>query len=165
MTNPTQPPPGVPPTPGFTPYPGPATRYVPPNTPLWPLSVPQPPSASGPLTVGAIGGALAGGAAGFILCWVLLSVGLEQNGDDFSDVDGGKFMSIAMLFAVIGAFAGAATGLIIGAIVWSNRKSRFQAQFGAPQPWQQPGSPSISQQYVQATQQYTQAPQPEQREP
>ncbi|GAA4491094.1 hypothetical protein GCM10023094_55380 [Rhodococcus olei] len=121
---------------------------------------PQPPAAGGPLTVGAIGGALAGALAGFILGWFLVTVGLEQNGDDFSDVDGGKLISILMMFAVVSAVIGAGVGLMVGTIVWTNRKNRFRAQYGLPQhglpqPWQV--GPPAPQQYMPARQQYAQA--------
>ncbi len=121
--------------PGVAPQP---YASVPPAPPAWgavPLVVPQPPSASGPLTAGAIIGTLAGGALGFLLAWGLVSAGLEENGNDFSDVDGGRLMSALMLFAVIGAFAGVIIGLVVGGVVATNRKSRFQAQFGQQQLW------------------------------
>lgn len=94
------------------------------------------PNLSGPLTVGGLCGALVGAVGGFLLGWVIVSLGLEQNNTDFSEVDGGRFLSVLLLFAMIGAVSGAVSGLLIGAVVWSNRTGKYNAQHGIPAAWQ-----------------------------
>jgi hypothetical protein len=124
-------------------HPGPQQSGVAAPVPPFPQSAWTPstqtaaaPNPSGPLTVGGLGGALVGAVGGFLLGWVIVSVGLEQTNTDFSEVDGGRFLSVLLLFAVIGAASGAVSGLLIGGVVWSNRKGKFDAQLGIPAPWQ-----------------------------
>ncbi|MDH6284008.1 hypothetical protein [Prescottella agglutinans] len=154
MTDPINQPYGATPAAGTIPQPGVSTSPVNHAPPLWagPPNVPQPPSSTGPLIIGAACGAVTGAVLGFLGAWILVIAALGETGRDFGDVDGGRFLSLLMLFSLLGALSGGVSGLLIGAMVGSNRKSRFRAQHGLPQPWQP--APAVAPQ-----QQFTPAPQ------
>ncbi|WP_137725822.1 hypothetical protein [Prescottella subtropica] len=101
---------------------------------------------TGPLLAGGGVGVVVGGMLGVITAWVLMAIGLEDQGLDFSDVDGGKFMALLMMFAVGGGIFFGVIGLIIGLIIGSNRKARHNAAYSQPQPWQHPTPPQQPQQ-------------------
>ena len=95
---------------------------------------------------------MAGAILGFLGAWILVMAALAETGRDFSDVDGGRFLSLLMLFAILGALSGGVSGLLIGAMVGSRRKSRFLAQHGLPQPWLPAPSAAPQQPFVPAPQ-------------
>ncbi|MBM4569169.1 hypothetical protein GS489_01280 [Rhodococcus hoagii] len=102
-----------------------------------------------PILIGGGVGVVVGGMLGIVSAWVLMAIGLEDQGLDFSDVDGGKFTSLLMLFAVGGGIFLGVVGLIIGLAVGSSRKSRHNGAYAPqpqPQPWQYPTGPQTQQQ-------------------
>lgn len=138
-----------PPSAAQPPFPGYPAGGPQPLPSAWGTHPPFPvaPSMTRPILIGGGVGVVVGGMLGIVSAWVLMAIGLEDQGLDFSDVDGGKFTSLLMLFAVGGGIFLGVVGLIIGLVVGSSRKSRHNGAYAPqPQPWQYPTGPQTQQQ-------------------